>query len=115
MATAPIVNTQLGPLEAVPVWEVGTDGATSLGYMQIPLSTTVATVLDNAPDGATMVVMKVEGGGMRYRDDGVSPTATVGMPLASGEAVTYDATLNQLSLIAQDDGAICNITFYGES
>lgn len=111
----PPIQTRAGGLqEPIPVREVsGDDAVYSLGYMQVPLSTTLPFQLPDIPDGAKSMLIKPESGGIRYRDDGIDPTSTVGMPLASGESMYYELKIEDLRMIAQEDGAICNIAFYG--
>ena len=48
----------------------------------------------------------------RWRDDGVAPTASVGMPLAAGVTLQYDGDINQIQFIEQTGGAKLNITYY---
>ena len=52
-----------------------------LGYQQIT-SLTASTAL-TVPAGATLAVIVPESQSVRWRDDGVAPTASVGMPLTS--------------------------------
>lgn len=49
---------------------------------------------------------------VRWRDDGVAPTATVGMPLAVGTTLMYDGDLTRIRFIAQVAGAILNVSYY---
>lgn len=81
-----------------------------LGYQQLT-SLSAATVL-TVPTGATRVVITCEAQAVRYRDDGTAPTATVGMPLAVGTALVYDATVSALQIIEQTSGAKCNMLYY---
>jgi len=49
---------------------------------------------------------------VRWRDDGVAPTATVGMPLASGVTLQYDGDLTKIKFIEQTASAKINISYY---
>ena len=49
---------------------------------------------------------------MRWRDDDVSPTSTVGMPLAAGVTLQYDGDLTKIRFIEQAASAKLNITYY---
>ena len=49
---------------------------------------------------------------VRWRDDGVAPTASVGMPLAAGVTLQYDGDLSGIKFIEQTSGAKLNITYY---
>lgn len=64
------------------------------------------------PRGATLAVISTEGAAIRYRDDGQAPTTSVGMPLAVGQAFTYQSTLSKLMLIQQASSAVVDIAFY---
>lgn len=64
------------------------------------------------PKGATLALISAEGAAVRYRDDDIVPTAGVGMPLATGQAFTYQSTLSKLMIIQQASNAILNLAFY---
>lgn len=49
---------------------------------------------------------------VRWRDDGVAPTASVGMPLAAGVTLQYDGDLKQIQFIEQVAGAKINVSYY---
>jgi len=49
---------------------------------------------------------------VRWRDDGIAPTATVGMPLAVGVTLSYDGDLNKLRFIEQTASAKLNVSYY---
>src|SRR6516225_9714539 len=56
-----------------------------LGYQQIAAGgLTSAVPLPSIPAGARVAQVCAEAQAVRYRDDGVAPTAAVGMPIASG-------------------------------
>lgn len=85
---------------------------TPLGYQQIT-ALTAATAL-TVPAGARIAIIQPEAAGMRWRDDGVDPTATVGMVLALGDApLTYNGNLAAIRLIQTATGGILNISYYG--
>lgn len=117
----PTIIGDQGPVEALPVVAFNPDGTVSnlqlspLGYRQIEVPVGQTTAVDDVPDGSRLVLVKIEGAAVRYRDDGIAPTAQVGMPLADGEAMTYDATMQSLQLIGVEAGAICNLAFYGDA
>jgi len=91
---------------------------TRLGYQQITtLSAAVGlTVPDKDLNGLscrpTMALITPETQGVRWRDDNVSPTSTVGMPLAAGVTLQYDGDLTKIQFIEQVAGAKLNITYY---
>jgi hypothetical protein len=81
----------------------------ALGYQQITLSGAASLTV---PAGATSAVITAEAQAVRYRDDGVAPTATVGMPLAVGVPLQYTGPLASVKFIQQTSGAILNILYY---
>jgi len=50
--------------------------------------------------------------GVRWRDDGTAPTASVGMPLAVGVPLQYDGDLTKIQFIQQSAGSIINVSYY---
>lgn len=88
------------------------------GYQQITsLGTSSAlTVPVVEPNGLsakpTIAIIVSETAGVRWRDDGVAPTATVGMPLAAGVTLQYDGDITKIRFIQQSAGAILNISYY---
>jgi hypothetical protein len=91
---------------------------TRLGYQQITgLSAvkglTVPTVdVNGFRIGPTLAMITCEAQGVRWRDDGVAPTSTVGMPLAAGVSLQYDGDLGKIQFIEQAASAIINVTYY---
>ena len=86
-----------------------------LGYCQltsIDTAVAVSTCSGGIPAGATMAIIAAEAQAVRYRDDGVTPTATVGMPLAVGPGILYVGRLLALQVISQTGGAKLDILFY---
>jgi hypothetical protein len=49
---------------------------------------------------------------VRWRDDGVNPTASVGMPLLAGVTLQYDGDLTRLRFIEATASAELNISYY---
>jgi hypothetical protein len=65
------------------------------------------------PAGANLVVIRTEGQAIRYRDDGVAPTAAVGQPiLVADPPFVYEGTLSAFQLIQQGSNATVDVTFY---
>lgn len=81
-----------------------------LGYQQIT-SLSAATTL-TVPAGATLALIIAETQAVRWRDDGTAPTSTVGMPLATGSALSYDGDLKAVQFIEQTASATLNISYY---
>jgi hypothetical protein len=89
-----------------------------MGYQQITSlsSSTNLTVptkdLSGLAGTPRIAIITPEGQAVRWRDDGVAPTASVGMPLAVGVTLQYDGDINQIKFIEQTSGAKLNITYY---
>lgn len=65
------------------------------------------------PEGAASALVRVEGGTVRWRDDGQEPTETDGMPLYDGDPMTYDLTTQSLWFYPVDETAVLHVSFYG--
>src|SRR5690349_10055841 len=79
------------------VWTMASP-VNALGYCQlaaISAATSLSACSGGIPAGATLAVVAIETAAVRFRDDGVAPTATVGFPLAIG--AQWSATGNPLS------------------
>ncbi len=81
-----------------------------MGYQQIT-SVASATGL-TPPSGALKAMIVAEGNAVRWRDDGVDPTATTGMPFANGAFFGYDGDLRRIKFIDQVSGAKLNVSYY---
>jgi hypothetical protein len=84
----------------------------ALGYQQITsLSTAQALTV---PKGTARALVQPESQSVRWRDDGTSPTATVGNILAAGDTLEYDAAaLEVVKFIEVTASAKLNIHYYG--
>ena len=84
----------------------------ALGYQQ--MTSLAAATAPTVPAGTAMMLMMVEGQDIRWRDDGTSPTATVGMLVTVGQTLQYDAgQLAVLKIIEVAASAKCNLSYYG--
>jgi len=89
-----------------------------LGYQQITsLATAVGlTVPTLSPEGLqcspSVAVIVPEGASIRWRDDGVNPTAAIGMPVSVGSILEYDGDLTKVRFIQQSAGAVLNVVYY---
>jgi len=81
-----------------------------LGYQQIT-SLSAATGL-TVPVGATSALIVASSQAIRWRDDGVNPTASVGMPVTIDTYFSYDGDLNRIRFIEQLSGAALNVSYY---
>ena len=87
-------------------------GAAALGYQQMTsLSSATAPTV---PAGTAYMVVQCETQAVRWRDDGSSPTASVGMRLVPGDVMTWDGDKStQLKFIEELASAKLNISYYG--
>jgi hypothetical protein len=91
---------------------------TRLGYQQITSlsSSTALTVpavdLNGLNCRPVIALITPEGQAVRWRDDNVAPTASVGMPLPVGVTLQYDGDLTMIRFIEQVAGAKINISYY---
>lgn len=65
------------------------------------------------PDGALSALVRVEGGTVRWRDDGVEPDVLNGMPMYDGDPLQYDLTTQSLWFFPVDGAAVLHVSFYG--
>lgn len=85
---------------------------TSKGYQQV--AATAALVTPTVPAGTSLMIVSIVGNNARYRADGTSPTATVGMPIYMGDpAYTFTSSLAALKFIAQSGTTEYNFDYYG--
>lgn len=86
-----------------------------LGYVQIT-NLTAAVGVGAIPAGTALALITCETQAVRWRDDGVNPTAAVGYPLPTTAELQYTAAgLAALKFIEQAASAKLNIAFYGSS
>jgi hypothetical protein len=82
----------------------------ALGYQQITnLSAAVGLTV---PQGATRALIAPLSKDIRWRDDGVAPTASVGMPVTAGTYLSYDGDLQNIKFIETSASAEINVTYY---
>lgn len=88
------------------------------GYQQITSLSSAAglTVPTTDKQGnlrqPTFALIVAETQGVRWRDDGTAPTASVGMPLAVGVPLQYDGDLTNIKFIETAASAKLNISYY---
>lgn len=90
-----------------------------MGYRQLTSlssATNIPSITTDPVTGLTIkpnfVLIVPEGQAVRWRDDGVDPSASVGMPLAVGVTLQYDGDLSKIKFIQQVSGGIINISYY---
>lgn len=98
----------------------------SLGYAQaaagaIDTAVLVSTLTFGSaaaagiPGGTQTLLLQPTAQAIRWRDDGIAPTATVGYPLAAGAELRYTGQTARLQVIAQTAGAILNVIALGSA
>ena len=91
---------------------------TRLGYQQITSLSSAAGLtvpsidLNGLSCRPSIAVIVAETQAVRWRDDDVNPTASVGMPLAAGVTLQYDGDLTKIRFIEQSASAKLNVTYY---
>lgn len=91
---------------------------TRLGYQQITslsASTALTVPIMDVNDLScrpAIAIITPETQAVRWRDDGVAPTASVGMPLAVGVTLQYDGDITKILFIEQTASAKINVTYY---
>ena len=85
-------------------------GGRPLGYQQLTMTTLKATL--TVPAGASVAYVAVEAQAARWRDDTVTPTAAVGMPVAAGSSVIFTSNLSAIQFFPQASGSILNCSYY---
>lgn len=91
--------------------------AKPLGYYQdatVSAATSLAGIVGAAvPAEATFAYVQCEAQACRWRDDGVDPTASVGMTLAVGVVLTIlSSQFNGFRIIEAAGSAKVNVQFY---
>ena len=86
-----------------------------LGYCQLTslnAATNFSACPGGIPAGANIAWISVSSQGIRYRDDGTSPTSVIGFPIGPGATLFYVGTPRLIELIEQKASAIVDVLFY---
>jgi len=81
------------------------------GYSQLSVLSSAAG-LGTIPNGVKLTLIQAESQDIRWRDDGVNPTASVGMVLEAGQTLVYNGNPAAFKAIETTASAKLNITFY---
>lgn len=81
-----------------------------LGYQQISGLNVVKQL--SVPEGANYAIITPMAQAVRWRDDGGTPTGSVGYPLPVGKELYYDGSLDEISFIEQAASAILEVAYY---
>jgi hypothetical protein len=85
------------------------------GYQRLDTTALGASVGLTVPNNARIAIIQAEVAPVRWRADGVDPTATVGMLIADGGEILYATSeegLEQLRFIRASAGALLNVSYY---
>jgi hypothetical protein len=82
----------------------------ALGYEQVTGMTSAQGLTVAA--GATHALIQTESQNVRWRDDGTSPTASVGVQLEAGKDFWYTGDLAALKFIQESATAKLNVSYY---
>jgi hypothetical protein len=88
------------------------------GYQQITSLTSATGLTVPARDISGLIgspvtaYIRCETQGVRWRDDGIAPTASVGFPLSPGDVLEYDGDLKKIQFIQQAASATLNVVYY---
>lgn len=66
----------------------------------------------NIGEDSRYVLLQAETNGVRWRDDGVLPTASVGMLIPAGQDFWYTGNIDNLRVIGVDGTSILNVAGY---
>jgi uncharacterized protein RhaS with RHS repeats len=111
----PLTNTQL---RATPV-PVSVPARTCLGTARLTIPVTSVTLAGATggiaiPAGAVTAEIQADGGAVRMRRDGSTPTATLGYRLEDGLEKVVDSTLADVRLIAQGGACFVNVAYFNQ-
>ena len=81
------------------------------GHQQLTSLAAAASL--TVPTGSRYAILKCTAQGVRWRDDGVDPTATVGMLMDVGDEFVYSGKLGKLRVIEAAASAVLNVAYYG--
>lgn len=87
-------------------------GSTPRGYQVIADLSEAVGLTPTVSGPAAFALLNPETKGVRWRDDGVAPTASVGMLIEAGEYFTYQGDLSALLLIQVEATAVLNVSYY---
>lgn len=84
--------------------------AVPLGYQRITGLATASGL--TVPEGARHALIQAEGKAVRWRDDGIDPTSTDGLSIATGTTFSYHGALTRIRFIETAASATLHVAFY---
>lgn len=79
------------------------------GYVQL---TSLSSAVGIGSGAGRVALIQCLDQNVRWRDDGTSPTDSVGMRLHAGETILYTGNLRAIEFIEESAGAELNISLY---
>lgn len=89
-----------------------TGGAGVYTTSAVTTASSASLTTGGIPVDANTAIITAGTQAVRFRDDGGTPTASVGQPLATGAPILYSGPFQNLSFIEQTSSAKIDITFY---
>jgi hypothetical protein len=84
-----------------------------LGFQQISAATLAAATPLTVPLGANVAIIKATVASVSWRDDGVAPTAAIGVQmLITDPPLEYSGFLGALQFILAGAGATLSVSYY---
>lgn len=103
-----------GLMSVAPVYMYKALGA-SLGEQYVTALQLASAFNLSPPAGATVAQICVETAGVRYRDRGSAPTATIGMPVLAGTCFQYAGPLNVVQFILISGSPTMDVFYYANN
>jgi len=81
-----------------------------LGYEQVTGLSGVKAL--TVPNGAQRALLICTGQNVRWRDDGTSPTGTIGIQLPTGTPFWYTGDMSAIKFIEEVASSVLNVSYY---
>jgi hypothetical protein len=85
---------------------------TVVGVVGLAAALNSASGAVSVPPDAVMVLIACEVQGVRWTDDGQTPTASFGIPMAVGQEFAYSGNLNGILFAAMTGTPVLDIAYY---
>lgn len=106
-------NNRNLPAGAIPSYVCTGGGGAPLGYQQLTATQLASAIKLTVPPGAVLALIVGEVAAVRWRDDGVAPTASVGMLLPPNLLPwPYTSDLEAIEFIAATGSPLLNVSYY---
>lgn len=78
----------------------------------LPNAVNASNVMIPIPPDAVMVLIACEAANIRWTDDGQTPSATFGIPMAAGQEFAYSGNLAAIQFAAVSGTPLLDIAYY---